>query len=71
MNSFVKPGSPGPRPPLQSRRLHDQLSERLRYMHYSLRTEQTYRYWVRWLIRFYGLRHPCDVGLRNPMSLYF
>ena len=61
-NSFVKPGSSGPRPPLQSRRLLDQLRERLRYMHYSLRTEQTYLYWVRWFIRFHGLRHPREMG---------
>jgi hypothetical protein len=32
--------------------------ERLRYLHYSLRTEQTYVYWVRWFIRCHGLRHP-------------
>lgn len=62
INSFVKPGSPGPRPPLQSRRLLDQLRERLRYMHYSLRTEQTYLYWVCWFIRFHGLRHPRKMG---------
>ena len=27
-------------------------------MHYSLRTEQTYVYWIRWFIRYSGLRHP-------------
>jgi hypothetical protein len=31
------------RPP----RLLDQLRERIRYKHYSLRTEQAYVYWVR------------------------
>lgn len=57
-----KPRTAGPRPPLQSLRLLDQLRERLRYLHYSLRTEQTYVYWVRWFIRFHGVRHPREMG---------
>ncbi len=44
-------------------RLLDQMRERLRYMHYSLRTEQTYLFWVRWFIRFSGLRHPKESAL--------
>jgi len=35
---------PATRPPLRSARLLDQLRERIRYRHYSLRTEQTYVY---------------------------
>src|SRR5947208_2033918 len=31
--------------PLRSTRLLDQLRERIRYCHYSLRTEQAYVYW--------------------------
>jgi integron integrase len=46
-------------PPL---RLLDALRERLRYMHYSLRTEEAYVYWVRGFIRWTGLRHPRDLG---------
>ena len=46
-------------PPL---RLLDALRERLRYMHYSLRTEEAYVYWVRGFIRWAGLRHPRDLG---------
>jgi integron integrase len=38
------------------------LRERLRYLHYSLRTEQNYLYWVRYFIRFHGLRHPREMG---------
>jgi hypothetical protein len=38
------------------------MRERLRYMHYSLRTEQTYLYGVRWFIRFHGLRHQREMG---------
>lgn len=49
-------------PPLQSSRLLDQLRERIRYKHYSLRTEQAYVYWVRFFVRSQGLRHPRDMG---------
>jgi integron integrase len=49
------------KPVLVSTRLLDQLRERLRYMHYSLRTEQNYVYWVRWFIRWHGMRHPKDM----------
>ncbi len=64
MNSiikFPKTAAP-PHPPLKATRLLDQMRERLRYMHYSLRTEQTYLFWVRWFIRFSGLRHPKEMG---------
>jgi integron integrase len=38
------------------------LRERLRYMHYSLRTEQAYVHWTRAFIRFHQLKHPRDMG---------
>ncbi len=47
VNKTDKPRKPG----LNSTRLLDQLRERRRYMHYSLRTEQNYVYWARWFIR--------------------
>jgi integron integrase len=53
---------PATRPPLRSARLLDQLRERIRYRHYSLRTEQTYVYWVRAFVRHHGLRHPREMG---------
>ena len=31
-------------------------------MHYSIRTEKTYVYWVRCFIRFHKLRHPASMG---------
>ncbi len=31
-------------------------------MHYSLRTEEAYVYWVRAYIRFHGLRHPAELS---------
>ncbi|WP_375565379.1 phage integrase N-terminal SAM-like domain-containing protein [Pseudomonas putida] len=36
-----------PLPPLRSVKVLDQLRERIRYLHYSLRTEQAYVNWVR------------------------
>jgi integron integrase len=50
------------RPALRSTRLLDQVRERVRYMHYSLRTEEAYVHWVRRFIRFHGLRHPRELG---------
>ena len=43
-------------------RLLDQVRERVRYLHYSLRTEQAYVHWVRAFVRFHGLRHPRSMG---------
>jgi integron integrase len=40
----------------------DQLRGRLRYLHYSLRTEDAYVYWVKAFIRFHGRRHPAEMG---------
>jgi hypothetical protein len=43
-------------------RLLDALRERLRYMHYSLRTEEAYVHWVRSYVRWSGRRHPRELG---------
>ena len=40
----------------------DQLRERIRYLHYSIRTEEAYAHWVRTFIRFHDLRHPATMG---------
>jgi hypothetical protein len=62
MYSTNRPAKSVSRPPLRAVRLLDQLRERLRYEHYSLRTEEAYVYWARAFIRFHGLRHPRDMG---------
>lgn len=49
-------------PPLQAARLLDQLRERIRYLHYSRRTEEAYVHWVRGFVRWHDLRHPADMG---------
>ena len=43
-------------------RLLDQVRAALRVKHYSLRTEQTYTYWIKFFIRWSGMRHPADMG---------
>jgi site-specific recombinase XerD len=44
-------------------RLLDAVRERLRYMHYSLRTEEAYVHWVRGFVRWAGgRRHPREMG---------
>ena len=43
-------------------RLLDALRERIRYLHYSLRTEAAYVHWVRAFIHFHQRRHPSELG---------
>ena len=56
------PRQVSPLPPLKATRLLDQVRERIRYLHYSLRTEHAYVHWVRAFVRFHGLRHPAELG---------
>lgn len=44
------------------RKLLDQLRERIRFLHYSPRTEQAYVYWARRFILFHNKRHPLEMG---------
>jgi integron integrase len=46
-------------------RLLDQVRERVRYLHYSIRTEEAYVYWIKTFVRFCGLRHPRDLGISD------
>lgn len=48
--------------PVSAGRLLDQLREQIRYLHYSIRTEQAYVHWVRAFIRFHEMRHPRVMG---------
>jgi hypothetical protein len=59
----LRPRAPSvPLPPLRSTRLLDQVRERIRYLHYSRRTEEVYVRWCRAYIRFHGLRHPVQMA---------
>ena len=46
-----------PAPP----RLLDQVRARIRVLHYSIRTEQTYVDWIKRYIRFFDKRHPREL----------
>ncbi len=70
----MKPGKSAGAPiPLQSTRLLDQVRERIRYLHYSLSTETTYVYWVKFFVLWHGrkgggtgaMRHPREMGARE------
>ena len=49
-------------PPLRSARLLDQVRERIRYLHYSIRTEEAYVHWIRAFVFFHDRRHPREMG---------
>lgn len=50
----------GTQPP----KLRDRVRETIRTLHYSARTEKSYWYWIRFFIRFHGLKHPKE--MREP-----
>ena len=58
------PVPPNVRPPGQQPKLLDRLREALCSRHYSPRTEQTYRHWVKRFIFFHNVRHPA--GMAEP-----
>ena len=47
-----------PRPP----KLLDQVRDKIRFKHYSIRTEQAYLDWIRRFILFHKKRHPAEMG---------
>lgn len=51
-----------PQTPKPALKLREQLHAIIRTKHYSLRTEKTYWYWIRYFIRFHRLRHPRDMA---------
>ena len=46
----------------QPPRLLDQVRNRIRTLHYSLRTEESYVHWIKHFIVFNGRRHPREMG---------
>lgn len=46
-------------------RLLDQMRERIRLKHYSIRTERVYCEWVKRFIRFHQYRHPQEMGAQE------
>jgi len=47
---------------MPSPRLLDQVRDRLRVKHYSMRTEDTYLQWIRRFIFFHGKKHPREMS---------
>jgi len=43
-------------------RLREQVRQVIRTRRYSRRTEKSYWYWIRYFIRFHGMRHPAAMG---------
>ncbi|WP_166252794.1 integron integrase [Marinobacter salicampi] len=43
-------------------RLRDQVRAVIRVNHYSIRTEKSYWYWIRYFIRFHKMKHPQELG---------
>jgi integron integrase len=46
----------------QPKKLLDQVRDKIRFKHYSLRTETTYVSWIKQLILFHDKRHPSEIG---------
>jgi integron integrase len=46
----------------QGKKLLDQVSDAIRLKHYSYRTEQTYKEWIKRYILFHNKRHPSEMG---------
>lgn len=51
--------------PAKPPKLLDQVRERIRLKHYSIRTEKTYLAWIRRFILFHGKQHPRDMGKKE------
>ena len=56
-----KANTPAAAPP----KLLDQVRDRIRVKHYSIRTETQYVQWIRRFILFHGKRHPRDMGAKE------
>jgi integron integrase len=56
------PSSPGIATSPHSPRLLEQVVAKIRFKHYSRRTEQSYRHWIKRFILFHDKRHPREMG---------
>ncbi|MBW2741713.1 MAG: phage integrase N-terminal SAM-like domain-containing protein [Deltaproteobacteria bacterium] len=46
-------------------KLLDQVRNRIRCKHYSIRTEQAYIEWIKKFIFYHGKRHPAEMGKKE------
>ncbi len=47
---------------MQKKKLLDVVRDKIRFKHYSLSTERTYLYWIKYFILFHKKRHPIQMG---------
>jgi len=47
---------------MQKKKLLDVVRDKIRFKHYSLSTERTYLYWVKYFILFHKKKHPIQMG---------
>ena len=38
------------------------IRDTIRARHYSIKTEQTYLYWIKYYIRYHKMKHPSEMG---------
>ena len=57
-NTFTAPSATAAPAP----RLLDQVRDRIRVKHYSIRTEKAYLGWIKRYILFHGKRYPVEMG---------
>jgi integron integrase len=62
---MVHPNSPDKSTTNNPPKLLEQVRDKLRVKHYSIRTEQTYLDWIKRYIYYHGKRHPKDMGARD------
>ena len=46
----------------KKRKLLDIVRDKIRVKHYSLSTEKTYVYWIKYFIIFHNKKHPINMG---------
>src|SRR3989338_2891603 len=62
---MAHPNLPDKSTTIKPPKLLDQVRDKLRVKHYSIRTEQIYVDWIKRFIFFHGKRHPKDMGARD------
>ena len=47
---------------MQKKKLLDVVRDKIRFKHYSISTERTYLYWIKYFILFHNKKHPIEMG---------
>jgi hypothetical protein len=47
---------------MQKKKLLDIVRDKIRFKHYSLSTERTYIYWIKYYILFHNKKHPINLA---------